>query len=342
MFPVLTLGVASALAYAGAAVAQRAVASSASERGRRGVLRGATWWVSLLLNLLGAALHTAALRFGSLVAVQMLGVLTLVTAPLLSAAVLRRRTTAAQCSGIAFTVAGVAGLLFLTRSAQSSRTLAPPETVGVVGLTVAVLGISTVAAAVGRSRMTTSLWHAVAAGVAFGAASALTQTAVLKLTDGGALRLPVSAVLLMVGVICLAMAGLVLCQLAYRGGLEAPLATLTLVNPVFAALIGVVVLGDRYATGIPGALAGLAAAAAAGRGVFVLAHTRSEPAPAPERRPARGRRPGPVLALGQPVEVHFDGGHEPLDEFLEVERGQRLHPQDVPQHHQAGELRGHQ
>jgi len=81
VFSVLTLGVASALAYAGAAVAQRAVASSVSERGRRGVLRGATWWVSLLLNLLGAALHTAALRFGSLVAVQMLGVLTLVGEP---------------------------------------------------------------------------------------------------------------------------------------------------------------------------------------------------------------------------------------------------------------------
>jgi hypothetical protein len=264
--------------------------------------------------------------------------------------------TRAQCSGIAFTVAGVAGLLFLTRSAQSSRTLAPSETAGVVGLTVAVLAISTVAAAVGRRMMTTSLWYAVAAGVAFGAASALTQTAVLELTDDGALRLPVSAAVLTIGVICLAVGGLVLCQLAYRGGLEAPLATMTLVNPVFAAVIGAVVLGDRYVTGIPGALAGLAAAAAAGRGVFVLAHTRSEARtrqevpvhPEARTRPevpvhpeARTRPEVPVppevyahpearmhsaatvperrLSLGQPVEVDLDGGHEPLDEFLEVE-----------------------
>ncbi|MFI6488675.1 DMT family transporter [Streptomyces sp. NPDC050564] len=332
MFSVLTLGVASALAYAGAAVAQRAVASYVSERGRRGVLRGAAWWVSLLLNSLGAALHAAALRFGSLVAVQMLGVLTLVAAPLLSAAVLRRRMSRAQCSGIAFTVAGVVGLLFLTRSAQSSRTLAPSETAGVVGLTVAVLAISTVAAAVGRRMMTTSLWYAVAAGVAFGAASALTQTAVLELTDDGALRLPVSAVVLTIGVICLAVGGLILCQLAYRGGLEAPLATMTLVNPVFAAVIGAVVLGDRYATGIPGALAGLAAAAAAGRGVFVLAHTRSEARTRPEApvypeayahpeawTHSAATVPERRLSLGQPVEVDLDGGHEPLDEFLEVE-----------------------
>lgn len=332
MWSVLTLGVASALAYAGAAVAQRAVASAVSERGRRGVLGGATWWMSLLLNLLGAALHTAALRFGSLVAVQMLGVFTLVAAPPLAAAVLRRRMSVTQCSGIALTVAGVAGLLYLTRSAQASRTLAPSQTAAVVALTVAVLGISTVAAAMGRRGMTTSLWYAVAAGVAFGAASALTQTAVLKLTGDGAIRLPVSAVLLTAGVICLAVAGLALCQLAYRGGLEAPLATLTLINPVFAAVIGVVVQGDRYTGGVPAVLAGLAAAAAAGRGVFVLAHTRSETAAAPER----------PLPVGEPVEVHFEGGYEPLDEFLEVEGGERFHLEDVPQHHQAGELRGHQ
>jgi hypothetical protein len=332
VWSVLTLGVASALAYAGAAVAQRAVASAVSERGRRGVLGGATWWMSLLLNLLGAALHTAALRFGSLVAVQMLGVFTLVAAPPLAAAVLRRRMSVTQCSGIALTVAGVAGLLYLTRSAQASRTLAPSQTAAVVALTVAVLGISTVAAAMGRRGMTTSLWYAVAAGVAFGAASALTQTAVLKLTGDGAIRLPVSAVLLTAGVICLAVAGLALCQLAYRGGLEAPLATLTLINPVFAVVIGVVVQGDRYTGGVPAVLAGLAAAAAAGRGVFVLAHTRSETAAAPER----------PLPVGEPVEVHFEGGYEPLDEFLEVEGGERFHLEDVPQHHQAGELRGHQ
>jgi hypothetical protein len=332
VWSVLTLGVASALAYAGAAVAQRAVASAVSERGRRGVLGGATGWMSLLLNLLGAALHTAALRFGSLVAVQMLGVFTLVAAPPLAAAVLRRRMSVTQCSGIALTVAGVAGLLYLTRSAQASRTLAPSQTAAVVALTVAVLGISTVAAAMGRRGMTTSLWYAVAAGVAFGAASALTQTAVLKLTGNGAIRLPVSAVLLTAGVICLAVAGLALCQLAYRGGLEAPLATLTLINPVFAVVIGVVVQGDRYTGGVPAVLAGLAAAAAAGRGVFVLAHTRSETAAAPER----------PLPVGEPVEVHFEGGYEPLDEFLEVEGGERFHLEDVPQHHQAGELRGHQ
>ncbi|MDX6362043.1 MAG: hypothetical protein QOC85_1046, partial [Streptomyces sp.] len=174
MWSVLMLGVASALAYAGAAVGQRVVASRAV--GGAAVLRGAVWWGALLLNLLGGALHTAALRFGSLVAVQMLGVLTLVAAPLLSAAAFRRRMTAAQWSGTACTVTGVGGLLVLSRSAGASRVLDPGEIAGVVALTAGALGVFVVAAAAGRRVLVSSLWYAAAAGVSFGAASALTQT----------------------------------------------------------------------------------------------------------------------------------------------------------------------
>ncbi|MFI0965128.1 DMT family transporter [Streptomyces sp. NPDC021080] len=319
------------------------------------MLRGATWWVSLSLNLVGAALHTAALGFGSLVAVQMLGVLTLVAAPVLSAVVLRGKVSAAQCSGIALTVTGVAGLLLVTRSAPAGRPLGASQVAGVAVLTVALLVAAVAGAALARRTMTAGLWYATAAGVAFGAASALTQTAVLELSQGGVSRLRASAVLLTAGVVLLATTGLVLCQLAYRGSLEAPLATMTLVNPVFAAVVGVVVLGDRYSGGVQGALVGAVAAVAAGRGVFVLAHARSEHDPGTARfrlpRPrvpswpgaVRGpqfRRsggeshgtgggfvPGPAgravpdasSALGDPVEVDLDGGREPLDEFLEVE-----------------------
>ncbi|MEU6275219.1 DMT family transporter [Streptomyces populi] len=316
---------------------------------------GVAWWASLALNLVGAALHTAALGFGSLVAVQMLGVLTLVAAPVLSAVVLRTKVSAAQCSGITLTVTGVAGLLLVTRSARAGRVLDPSQAACVAVLTAVLLAVAVAGAVLARRTTTAGLWYATAAGVAFGAASALTQTAVLELSRGGVPRLRASALLLAAGVALLATTGLALCQLAYRGGLEAPLATMTLVNPVFAAVIGVAVLGDRCSGGLPGALVGAAAAVAAGRGVFVLAHARSEHEPGTTRfrrsrsRPpwwpgtadrrtlgASGGRPrgsgdgllpGAVLqdvpdgssVLGDPVEVDLDGGREPLDEFLEVE-----------------------
>ncbi|MDT9698169.1 hypothetical protein [Streptomyces sp. P17] len=278
MFSVLVLGTTSALAYAAAAVAQRMAALRAAGPHGIGLRRSGAWWVSVLLNALGAVLHTAALRYGSLVAVQMLGVLTLVAAPLSSSGVLRQRMTSAQWSGTGLTVAGVVGLLALVPSAGESRTLDAGELVGVAVLTGVAMGVPVVAAAVSRGVTVASLSYAAAAGVAFAAASALAQTAVLQVTGAGSGTLA-SAVLVAGGVLFLAPAGLLLCQLAYRGGLEAPLAMVTLVNPVFAVVIGVVVLGDRYSTGLVTVVAGLVAAMAAGRGVFVLARAETDGAP---------------------------------------------------------------
>lgn len=275
---VLVLGTASALAYAAAAVAQRVAALRAAGPAGVRLRRSGTWLVALLLNGLGAVLHTAALRYGSLVAVQMLGVLTLVAAPLLSSLVLRQRMTSAQWSGTLLTVAGVVGLLALVPSAGESRTLDSGELIGVVVLTAVAMGIPVVAAAVARGVTVASLSYSAAAGVAFAAASALAQTAVLRVTGEGSGSLA-STLLVAGGVLFLAPAGLVLCQLGYRGGLEAPLATVTLVNPVFAVVLGVAVLGDRYETGLVTVVGGLLAAVAAGRGVFVLARAETDGAP---------------------------------------------------------------
>ncbi|MEU3290671.1 hypothetical protein [Streptomyces longwoodensis] len=297
MMAVLLLGTVSALVYAAAAVAQRGAAARTALPEARGYRRSGIWWTSLLLNALGALLHTAALRYGSLVAVQMLGVLTLVAAPVLSAALLRSPMSAEQWRGTALTVAGVAGLLVLTRSAGSDRAPDTGALLGAVLLTAGVLGVTTAAAGVTRRGPAASLWYAAAAGVAFAAASALAQVAVLELADGdGLLRrvdggLPWPALLAGAGVVCLAPAGLALCQLGYRGGLEAPLATVTLVNPVFATLIGVV-FGDRYPTDLGTALAALVAAVAAGRGVCVLAKAEAREGDQGEERRETGRAEG--------------------------------------------------
>ncbi|MCM1974635.1 MULTISPECIES: hypothetical protein [Streptomyces] len=279
---VVVLATASALAYAAAAVAQRAAALRAAGAQGTGLRRSVAWWTALLLNLLGAVLHTVALKYGSLVAVQMLGVLTLVAAPLLSSVVLRQRLTAAQWSGTALTVVGVAALLALVPSAGEGRTPDSGELVGLAVLTAVAMGVPVAAATVTRVAAVAGLLFAAAAGVAFAAASALAQTVVLRVsgTSPGPLA---STVVAVVGVAFLAPVGVWLCQLAYRDGLEAPLATVTLVNPVFAVLLGVAALGDRYGTGPLTLAGGLAAAVAAGRGVFLLARAETSGAPAGSR-----------------------------------------------------------
>jgi hypothetical protein len=81
-----------------------------------------------------------------------------------------------------------------------------------------------------------------------------------------------------------------LSQAAYRGGLGAPLATATLVNPATAAAIGLLLAGDQFRGGATGALIALAAAAVAARGVVLLVlpseHVAAQPAPAPSPVPA--------------------------------------------------------
>ncbi len=144
------------------------------------------------------------------------------------------------------------------------------------------MGVPVAAATATRVAAFAGLLYAAAAGVAFAAASALAQTVVLRVsgTSPGPLA---STVVAVVGVAFLAPVGVWLCQLAYRDGLEAPLATVTLVNPVFAVLLGVAALGDRYGTGPLTLAGGLAAAVAAGRGVFLLARAETSGAPAGSR-----------------------------------------------------------
>ncbi|MCF0089692.1 hypothetical protein B0E37_04793 [Streptomyces sp. MH192] len=114
------------------------------------------------------------------------------------------------------------------------------------------------------------LRHATASGVASGVASALTQTVTVAATDRSEPTLGAHVVLVALLVAAFAAGGLLLSQTAYRGGLGAPLAVVTLANPVAAAAIGVTLLGDRLRGGLEGLPAGALGALLAAWGVVVL------------------------------------------------------------------------
>lgn len=264
----LTLAVASAAGYAAAAVVQERLAAS-PDTGP--VLRRGRWWGSVALNGAAALLHVAALGYGPLTVVQPLGVLTLVLALPLSAAVVRRRVTFSEWHGAVLTMVGLVGLLLLTSSAGALEALLAPQALTIIGVTAVIL-LALTRLAARRSPLSRSLLHATAAGLAFGVSSALAQTLSVHLSrqGPGAFLTPVGAVET-IAVAALTTAGLLLSQAAYRGGLGAPLAASTLVNPVAAAAIGVALLGQQYTSGTAGAALALATAAVASRGVILLA-----------------------------------------------------------------------
>ncbi len=278
----VVLSLVSAVAYAAAAVAQERLASRSGGTGTVRLLASGAWWGSVALNAVAALLHVVALKYGPLTVVQPLGALTLVAAVPLGARLAGRRMRAVEWRGIALTLGGLAALLVAASGPAPDDVLSVPEAMAVAGATAALIGL------LARPGTRPGLRHATASGVASGVASALTQTVTVAATDRSGSPFDAQVIGVAVLVAAFAAGGLLLSQTAYRDGLGAPLALVTLANPVAAAVIGISLLGEQLrggATGLPLALAGAVAAAL---GVVALCR----PAPAPETATATAVGPG--------------------------------------------------
>ncbi|MFD3944818.1 DMT family transporter [Streptomyces sp. NPDC058579] len=263
------LSLVSAVAYAAAAIVQERVAASAAGL-TYAPMRSPAWWGSVLLNGLGAALHVAALAYGPLSVVQPLGALTIVFALPMAALFVGRKAGRTAWRGALMATVGLAGLLSLT-AGSDGQSLADAErwllAAGTFGL-VAVL--FTAAHLVGRSVLR-GIVLAAAAGVAFGIASVFTKTVAEEWTASAPLAQWPSLLVLS----ALAVTGLLLSQASYRGaGLAAPLATVTVVNPVVAATVGLTLFGETFRYGAAGTVAALICGAVAALGIVQLTMER--------------------------------------------------------------------
>ncbi|KFF98355.1 DMT family transporter [Streptomyces europaeiscabiei] len=260
----------SAVAYAGGAIVQERVAVSSPAQSYA-PLRRPVWWAAVGLNGLGGLLHVVALAYGPLSVVQPLGALTIVFALPMAALFVGRRAGATAWRGAIMATVGLAGLLSLVGSAdvQSLDTTQRVLVAVVSGGAVAALMVAGRAAH--RHPAVRSILLAVASGVAFGMSSVFTKTVAVDWTDGVALSdVPTLAV---IG--AFATAGLLLSQAAYRGGgLAAPLATLTVVNPVVAAAVGITMFGETFRHGTAGTLLALGCGIVAAGGLILLTTER--------------------------------------------------------------------
>ncbi|MFI6010983.1 hypothetical protein ACIBAG_19550 [Streptomyces sp. NPDC051243] len=284
----VVLSLFSAVAYAAAAVAQERLAFRAQGSGLRRLLGSGAWWGAVLLNAFGALLHVVALKYGPLTVVQPLGALTLVAAVPLGARVAGRRVSAVEWRGTALTLAGLAAILVTASGPAPEDVLSTPEALAVAGVTVALIGM------LSRPGARPGLRHATASGFASGVASALTQTVTVAATDHSSPLLGLQVVGTALLVAAFAASGLLLSQTAYQGGLGAPLAVVTLANPLAAAVIGLVLLGERLQGGAAGIVLALAGAGLASWGVVLLSRATPEPA-------AQDDHPGPVPDDEHPV-----------------------------------------
>ncbi|WP_446040997.1 DMT family transporter [Streptomyces sp. SID1121] len=286
------LSLVSAVAYAAGAILQERVAADTPDRPYAPLHHG-VWWAAVALNGVGALLHVVALAYGPLSLVQPLGALTIVFALPMAALFVGRRAGHTAWRGAIMAAVGLAGLLALT-GGTDSHSLGATERLILGAATFGAVGLLFLVAQLVRRPIVRSMLLAGAGGVAFGIASVFTKTVAVDWTsDSTTVQVPS---LLVIGV--LAATGLMLSQASYRGaGLAAPLATVTVVNPVVAAAVGITLFGETFRYGVPGTVLALGSGVVAAGGLILLTTERlgssREPRDEPSAPPSAPEGPGP-------------------------------------------------
>ncbi|MBA4863221.1 DMT family transporter [Streptomyces sp. PSKA54] len=264
------LSLVSAVAYAGGAIVQERVAAGTPDQ-PYAPMRSPAWWAAVALSGVGGLLHVVALAYGPLSLVQPLGALTIVFALPMAALFVRRRAGATAWRGAIMATVGLGGLLSLTGTAGSNSLDGTQRLVVALATAGGLVALMASARAAHRHPAVRSALLAGAAGVAFGVSSVFTKTVAVDWTAAApTAQLPS---MLVIGV--LATAGMLLSQASYRdAGLAAPLATLTVVNPVVAAAIGITMFGESFRYGMTGTVVALGCGVVAAGGLILLTTER--------------------------------------------------------------------
>jgi drug/metabolite transporter (DMT)-like permease len=269
----IVLSLVSAVAYAGGAIVQERVAVSSPDQ-EYAPLRRPSWWAAVALNGTGGLLHVVALAYGPLSLVQPLGALTIVFALPMAALFVGRKAGSTAWRGAIMATIGLAGLLSLVGTSDG-QSLSTAQRVSVAVFTGAVVVTLMIAGrAAHRHPAVRSVLLATASGIAFGMSSVFTKTVTVDWDNGAVSATDIP----FLGVIAVfAVAGLMLSQASYRGaGLAAPLAVLTVVNPVVAAAVGITMFGETFRYGTTGTLLALSAGVVAAGGLILLTTERLE------------------------------------------------------------------
>jgi hypothetical protein len=193
--------------------------------------------------------------------------------------------------------AGLAGLLALTGEA-GARSVDGGSRLLLAGLGAGAVALLYGAARGVRRPVARGVLLAGGAGVAFGVASVFTKTVAVDLMARDA---PVPWPSLS-AIAALAAAGLLLSQAAYRGaGLTAPLATVTVTNPVVAAAVGLTLFGEGFRYGVPGTVLALGCGVLAAGGLILLTAVPPEPERARAQPPSQTHAAGPQVGEGVDV-----------------------------------------
>ncbi len=237
------------------------------------LLRDRQWWVGSIVSTVGFGLQAAALGVGSVVLVQSILVTALLFALPLNARLTGQPVTRAQWGWAGMLAVSVAVIVAVGNpSAGQSR-----AALEVWALVIAVLGptlvLCVVLARAMAGRPAAAVLLSVVSGTLWGVVAVLTKGVVDRLDHG------VAAVLATPELYAWAVAGIAATawqQSAFRAGsLAASLPTMTVVEPVVGAVLGMLVLGETVRPGDDGWAALIAAVVATVVATAALARSQA-------------------------------------------------------------------
>jgi drug/metabolite transporter (DMT)-like permease len=267
----LSASLASAAAYGLASALQHEQAGQVRRRGAldpglvASLATRPRWLVGIGADVLAVALQAVALRYGAVALVQPVLVAALPVSVLVAAGLARRRPGRREVLGL---VLCTAGLLLLVPAGTTVGLGRSPSRVDVAtsaAVLVAAVGLLLLLAH--RRPRTAAPATGVAAGIVIGAASVLLAYCAARVGDLAALltSLPPYAA------VAAALLGLTLSQSAFQtGDLGAPLAALSVTEPVVAVGLAALVLHEHLPGGLLVRVAGALGAALAVVGVLAL------------------------------------------------------------------------
>lgn len=245
--------------------------TAGSELGRSELLRmvrNRSWLIGTVMLGLAIVLQLTSLRFAALIVVQPIGAIALVVTAILNARMNHIHISRKVVRAIILCVGGVGIFVSIAAPSATDTTISDDDLRTILVLLVVVLIALGTLFAIYRARMT-PIAYIVGAGVLYGFVATMAKTVINRLIAG---QFDWFTVLCGIGLLAAGAGGLYLVQTAYAvGPPDLVIAGLTVVDPIVAVGIGVIVLGE--ASGAPWfAVAGFVVAAGiAITGVFLLA-----------------------------------------------------------------------
>lgn len=255
------------------------------------------WIAGIAIAGLGAALHATALGLAPLSVVQPIGVLAFALTTVMSVRIEKLKLDPITVIAVAASTLGTVSFVLLAAS-EAKGTVVTPDTEMYATWLVAAAVATIAAVAASNKGALRCLAFATASGISFGYVSLLMRATIQQFTQGQ--PFPVLGV---AGIVAGILIGGWLVQHAYASGPpEVVIGCLTVIDPLVAVGLGIVLLGEAADTTLPVATGELVCAVVAATGVVVLTLRRPKSTP-----PANTVVDGDRQLVAPGMTKHYDG-----------------------------------